>query len=89
MKQVGAKPGELTASEAIELGMGGGVTQLEVTSTTIRQSMDTVIFFMIGRWTRFLGGRFGSGDGGRKTLLTRHIAFGTLPASGLLVVVRA
>jgi hypothetical protein len=33
---------------------------------------------------RFLGERPGSGDGERKTLLTRQIAFEPLPASALL-----
>jgi hypothetical protein len=32
----------------------------------------------------YLGERFGSGDGERKTLLTRQIAFEPLPASVLL-----
>jgi hypothetical protein len=33
----------------------------------------------------WLGERFGSGDGERKTLLTRQIAFEPLPASVLFV----
>ena len=35
---------------------------------------------------RFLGERLGSGDGERKTLLTRQIAFEPLPASVLLAL---
>jgi hypothetical protein len=34
-----------------------------------------------------LGERFGSGDGERKTLLTRQIAFEPLPASALFAFV--
>jgi len=37
---------------------------------------------------RWLGERFGSGDGERKTLLTRQIAFEPLPASVLFGLVR-
>jgi hypothetical protein len=36
----------------------------------------------------WLGERFGSGDGERKTLLTRQIAFEPLPASVLFALVR-
>jgi hypothetical protein len=36
-----------------------------------------------------LGERFGSGDGERKTLLTRQIAFEPLPASVLFALVLA
>ncbi len=38
---------------------------------------------MVHNRLRFLGERFGSGDGERKTLLTRQIAFEPLPASVL------
>jgi hypothetical protein len=39
------------------------------------------------RFHLILGERFGSGDGERKTLLTRQIAFEPLPASVLFVLV--
>jgi hypothetical protein len=38
-------------------------------------------------WLCFLPERFGSGDGERKTLLTRQIAFEPLPASVLFALV--
>ena len=44
---------------------------------------------MVTRWTRLLGERLGSGDGERKTLLTRQIAFEPLPASVLFAHVRS
>jgi hypothetical protein len=39
--------------------------------------------FMHGKWRCWLAERFGSGDGERKTLLTRQITFEPLPASVL------
>ena len=40
-----------------------------------------------GEWSYELGERLGSGDGERKTLLTRQIAFEPLPASVLFGLV--
>jgi hypothetical protein len=41
---------------------------------------------MLVGWFHFIAERLGSGDGERKTLLTRQIASGPLPASVLLDV---